>query len=177
MGIGTPGIAYQAEGAACSWGSGRPGLGIWLLVGSPVCRDAGRWGYVRLSFLKSLPNLDAMEKTPAISLLVAIVTDDVSDRALDIAHGEGISGVTMVPASGIGNPPIKTFFGLTFQSPMTILFWIADGERANRAARKLRDELRLDSPRQGLALTLPVDQLHGLRLQGPTDHQTGPGEH
>ena len=118
-----------------------------------------------------------MEKTPAISLLVAIVTDDVSDRALDIAHGEGISGVTMVPASGIGNPPIKTFFGLTFQSPMTILFWIADGERANRAARKLRDELRLDSPRQGLALTLPVDQLHGLRLQGPTDHQTGPGEH
>lgn len=87
------------------------------------------------------------------SLLIAIVTDDVSDLALSIAEREGIRGVTILPASGISQSPLKTFFGLTFQTAMTILFWIAETETANRTARKLRDELDLDSPQQGLALT------------------------
>ncbi|WP_200195508.1 hypothetical protein [Halorhodospira abdelmalekii] len=97
-----------------------------------------------------------------------------SERALDIAHNEGVVGATLVPASGISNPPIKTFFGLTFQSAMSIIFWVAEADRADRTARKLRDELGLDSPRQGLAMILPVAALYGLNLQGrgqvPGDH-------
>ncbi len=98
------------------------------------------------------------------SLLITIVTDEISDLALSIAEREGIRGVTILPASGISQSPLKTFFGLTFQTPMTILFWIAETETANRTARKLRDELDLDSPQQGLALTLAIDQLFGLGL-------------
>lgn len=101
------------------------------------------------------------------SLLIAIVTDDVSDTALDIAIREGIHGATILPASGISRSPLTTFFGLTFQSPMTILFWIAETTIANRVARVLRDELDLDSPQQGLALTLPIDQLFGLKPDSP----------
>ncbi|ANB03488.1 hypothetical protein [Ectothiorhodospira sp. BSL-9] len=115
-----------------------------------------------------------MEHTANTSLLIAIVTDDVSDKALDVADRSGISGVTMVPASGIGSPPIKTFFGLTFQSAMTLLFWIADTEVANRTALQLRNELNLDSPRQGLALTLPVDRLYGLNINQPETPPTTP---
>lgn len=100
------------------------------------------------------------------SLLIAIVTDQVSERALDIAEREGIRGSTILPASGISRSPIKTFFGLTFQTPMTLLFWIAETDTANRVASILRDELDLDSPLQGLALTLTIDQLFGLDLQG-----------
>lgn len=98
------------------------------------------------------------------SLLIAIVTDDVSELALKIAEEEGIRGATILPASGISQAPLKTFFGLTFQTAMTIVFWIAETETANRTARQLRDRLDLDSPQQGLALTLPVDQLFGLKL-------------
>ncbi len=98
------------------------------------------------------------------SLLIAIVTDEVSEAALDIAEREGIRGATILPASGISQSPLKTFFGLTFQTPMTILFWIAHTETANRTAKLLRDELNLDSPLQGLALTLTIDQLYGLNL-------------
>lgn len=100
------------------------------------------------------------------SLLIAIVTDEVSETALDIAEREGIRGSTILPASGISRAPIKTFFGLTFQAPMTLLFWIAETHTANRVARTLRDELDLDSPLQGLALTLTIDQLFGLNLHG-----------
>lgn len=98
------------------------------------------------------------------SLLITIVTDEVSDLALSIAEREGIRGVTILPASGISQSPLKTFFGLTFQTPMTILFWIAEADTANRTARQLREELDLDSPQQGLALTLTIDQLFGLDL-------------
>lgn len=98
------------------------------------------------------------------SLLIAIVTDEVSGTAVGIAEREGIRGVTMLPASGISQSPLKTFFGLTFQTPMTFLFWLAPRHTANNTARALREELNLDSPRQGLALTLTVDQLYGLQI-------------
>jgi len=98
------------------------------------------------------------------SLLIAILTDEVSDSAISIAEREGIRGATILPASGISQSPLKTFFGLTFQTAMTIVFWIAETETANRTARKLNDELDLDSPQQGLALTLTIDQLFGLKV-------------
>lgn len=100
------------------------------------------------------------------SLLIAIVTDSVSEAALDIALREGIKGATILPASGISQSPLKTFFGLTFQASMTLLFWIADCETANRVAQVLNDELDLQSPQQGLALTMPIDRLYGLDLAG-----------
>lgn len=101
------------------------------------------------------------------SLLIAIVTHEVSEIALDIAEREGIRGATILPASGISQTPLKTFFGLTFQAPMTILFWIAPTETANRTAKVLKEELTLDSPQQGLAFTLVIDQLFGLKLLAP----------
>jgi hypothetical protein len=105
-----------------------------------------------------------MESNMTTSLLIAIVTDEVSESALKIAESEGIRGVTILPASGISQSPLKTFFGLTFQTAMTILFWIAETETANRTAQKLKEQLDLDSPQQGLALTLTIDRLFGLKL-------------
>lgn len=110
------------------------------------------------------PRASTMESNMTTSLLIAIVTDEVSESALKIAEREGIRGATILPASGISQAPLRTFFGLTFQTAMTLLFWIAETEMANRAARKLRDQLDLDSPQQGLALTLTIDQLFGLKL-------------
>jgi hypothetical protein len=101
-----------------------------------------------------------------VSLLLAIVTDNVSEQALDIALREGIRGATILPASGISQSPVKTFFGLTFQASMSLLFWIADSETANRVAQALNRELDLESPQQGLALTLPIDRLYGLAIPG-----------
>lgn len=104
----------------------------------------------------------------SVSLLIAIVTDSVSERALDIAQREGIRGVTILPASGISQEPVKTFFGLSFQASMSLLFWIAPSEMANRVAQALSQELDLSSPQQGLALTLPIDRLYGLSIPGST---------
>lgn len=101
-----------------------------------------------------------------VSLLIAIVTESASEKALDIAAREGIHGATIIPASGISQRPVRTFFGLTFQASMTLLFWIAPGETANRAAQALNAELDLQSPQQGLALTLPIDRLYGLDIPG-----------
>ena len=102
------------------------------------------------------------------SLLIAILTDDVTDSALDIAEQEGIHGVTILPASGISQVPIKIFFGLTFKKSMSVLLWITETERANKTAKLFNDKLNLASPHQGLAFTLPLDQLYGLNLKSST---------
>lgn len=98
------------------------------------------------------------------SLLIAIVSEETKEAALDIAIREGIKGSTIVPASGISQTPLKVFFGLTFQASMSIIFWIAETETANRTAKILNDELKLGSPSQGLAICLKIDQLYGLKL-------------
>lgn len=97
------------------------------------------------------------------SLLVAIVTEDVSEPALNIAEREGIKGATSLSAKGLSQKPLKTFFGLTFQTPMAVHFWIAETEKVNKTAKVLNDELDLQSPNQGLALSLTIDQLFGLK--------------
>jgi len=121
-------------------------------------------GSIRQCGQNNSPFSQTIELNMTTSLLIAIVTDEVSDSAISIAEREGIHGATILPASGISQSPLKTFFGLTFQTPMTIVFWIAETETANRTARKLKDELDLDSPQQGLALTLTIDQLFGLNV-------------
>lgn len=98
------------------------------------------------------------------SLLIAILTQDISIAALDIVKREGIHGATTLPAAGLSHHSMKTFFGLTIQQPMSIHFWIAESEITNKVAKVLNDELQLDSPKQGLALTLPIDRLYGLQL-------------
>jgi uncharacterized protein YaaQ len=98
----------------------------------------------------------------AVSLLIAILTEESSDKALDIAELQGVRGATLLSAEGISRTPFTTFFGLTYQAPMKLVFWIADAEKANRLAQSLHDELKLDSPSQGMAFTMPIDKLHGL---------------
>lgn len=105
-----------------------------------------------------------LEKTKNSSLLIAIITEETKEAALDIAIREGIKGSTIIPASGISQTPLRVFFGLTFQASMSIIFWIAETETANKTAKILNNELKLYSPQQGLAMTLGIDQLYGLNL-------------
>lgn len=94
------------------------------------------------------------------------VYDICAKPAITISAQAHVKHATILPASGISQSPLKTFFGLTFQASMTLLFWIADCETANRVAQVLNDELDLQSPQQGLALTMPIDRLYGLDLAG-----------
>ncbi|HRQ55903.1 MAG TPA: hypothetical protein PLN31_00655 [Azoarcus taiwanensis] len=83
------------------------------------------------------------------SLLIAVVADELEERAAAIAREEGAMGLTIVPGRGLGFPEHVTFFGLTFRGIEKVLLWVLDSETAETVANRLNRELDLLSPFQG----------------------------
>lgn len=97
-----------------------------------------------------------------VSLLVAVVSDALEEKAIAIAREEGAYGVTILPARGIGFPEHMTFFGLTYRGLEKALVWLLDRELAERIAERLNRELDLLAPQRGLAFCVAVDQVVGI---------------
>lgn len=95
-------------------------------------------------------------------LLLAVVADELEERALAIVHEEGADGVTVVPAHGIGFPEHMTFFGLTYRGLEKVLMCVLDHDSAERIANRLNVELDLLAPFQGLAFCLRIDRAEGV---------------
>jgi len=95
-------------------------------------------------------------------LLLAIVADELEERAIEIAQGEGAHGVTVVRAKGRGFPERMTFFGLTHRGLEKALMCVLDRDTAERIATRLNLELDLLAPFQGLAFCLGIDRTEGV---------------
>jgi hypothetical protein len=98
-----------------------------------------------------------------MALLVAVVADELEERAIAIAAEEGAPGATGVPARGIGFPEHVTFFGLTYRGLETALVWVLNRASAERIADRLNRELELLAPFQGLAFCLKIDHAEGIQ--------------
>ncbi|AUN93535.1 hypothetical protein [Pseudazoarcus pumilus] len=99
-----------------------------------------------------------------IRLLIAAVADELEERAIDIARGEGALGVTVADARGLGFPEHMTFFGLTYVGREKLLLVLADADRVEHIAERMNIELGLLAPFQGLAFCMEVDHHSGLDL-------------
>ncbi|WP_018233807.1 hypothetical protein [Thioalkalivibrio thiocyanodenitrificans] len=97
-------------------------------------------------------------------LLVAVVADELEERARDILREEGAQGVTILAGRGIGFPEHMTFFGITYRGAESILACVLDGDSAERMAERLNCELELLKPFKGLAFCLAVNRSGGIDL-------------
>ena len=104
------------------------------------------------------------------SLLIAVVADALEERAAQIAREEGASGVTIVPARGIGFPEHVTFFGLTYRGLEKAMIWVLDGDTAELIAERLNRELELLAPFQGLAFCVGIDHAEGMDSEAVRRH-------
>jgi hypothetical protein len=96
------------------------------------------------------------------SLLIAVVSDELEERAVAIVRGEGGRGVTILPGRGLSFPELITFFGLTYRGLEKVLLCVLDDITAERAAERLNRELDLLQPFKGLAFCLPVGETGGI---------------
>lgn len=95
-------------------------------------------------------------------LLVAVVADELEERAEAIIREEGGQGITILPGRGLGFPEHKTFFGLTYRGLEKILLCPLDAVTAERVAGRLNQELNLLRPFQGLAFSLKLGATGGM---------------
>lgn len=113
-----------------------------------------------------------------LKMLVTIVDRDRGQIAVDILLKEGVLFHRIVLGRGTAKTEILDLLGIG-DTAKDIIFSILPGPRAHRAMHKLRNTLQFDNPGHGIAFTIPIASVAGLRtlkhLSG--DHEETGTEH
>jgi len=99
------------------------------------------------------------------SVLVAIVNEELEEKAIDVAKKAGAGGVTILHGAGIGLKEKKIFFGLTYEGRETILIFVLEKKLALKVLKALNQELNLEEEDHGIAFTVPVEHLAGINRE------------
>jgi len=96
------------------------------------------------------------------AVVVAIVADDLEEKAIDSARKAGAGGFTIVSGRGVGAEEKKTFFGLTYQGSQTLLICIVEKKLSVSIMKALTEDLDLKKNSKGVVFTLPLEHLAGI---------------
>lgn len=96
------------------------------------------------------------------SVLVAILAEEMEDKAIDIARETGAGSVTLLNARGITSDVKKTFFGLTYEGAQSVLLFVLEKKLSLQVLKALVRDLELDNNPRGIAFTVPLEHLGGI---------------
>ncbi len=96
------------------------------------------------------------------AVLVAILADDLEEKALEIAREAGAAGVTILDARGIGAQEKKTFFGLTYEGSQSVLVFVLEKKLSLVVLKSLTEKLNLRNDSKGVVFTLPLEHIAGI---------------
>ena len=96
------------------------------------------------------------------STVVAIVSEEYEDAAIDIAKANGAGGVTILKGRGLGLGDKTTFFGLSYERSETVLLFVMEKRSALNVIKAITQELKLDGSGDGLVFSLPIEHLSGI---------------
>lgn len=98
------------------------------------------------------------------SVLVAILADDLEDKAIDVAKASGAGGVTILDARGIGAQEKKTFFGLTYEGSQSVLIFVLEKKLSLTVMKNITRELELKTNSRGVLFTIPLEHIAGIDI-------------
>ena len=99
------------------------------------------------------------------SLVIAIVETTIEDKAIHIAKANGAGGVTQMKGTGIGLNEKKTFFGLTYERPESVLLFLLEKKTSLKVMKALKNDLDLENTGKGLVMTMPIEHLAGIPMK------------
>lgn len=95
-------------------------------------------------------------------LIMCIVNNGFSDSVMDAARKAGARGGTKINARGTANPDAEATFGITIHPEKELVLIIADEDIRDGILHAIYQKVGLNSPAQGIAFSLPVDETVGL---------------
>jgi hypothetical protein len=98
------------------------------------------------------------------SVLVAILAEEMEDRAVDIAKDAGAGALTVFNARGLTAQTQKTFFGLTYEGAQSVLVAVLEKRLSLQVLKALNRGLNLEQDERGIVFTLPLEHLAGINL-------------
>lgn len=96
------------------------------------------------------------------AVLIAMVADELEDKAIDVAKRAGAGGVTIMDARGIGGDARKTFFGLTYEGSQSVLLFVLERKLSLTVMKALSTELELAKHSKGVVFTIPLEHIAGI---------------
>lgn len=99
------------------------------------------------------------------SVLVAILADELEDKAIDVARNAGAEGVTILNGRGIGAQEKKSFFGLTYEGSQSVLIFVLERKLSLHVMKQLVKALDLRRDSKGVVFTLPLEHLAGIDMR------------
>ncbi|MFU8832275.1 MAG: transcriptional regulator, partial [Wenzhouxiangella sp.] len=79
------------------------------------------------------------------SVLIAILAEEMEDKAIDVARQAGAGAVTLMNARGITGDEKKTFFGLTYEGAQSVLMFVLEKKLSVKVLKSLTRELDLEN--------------------------------
>ena len=98
-------------------------------------------------------------------LIVSTVKPDYTDDVVDAAKAAGATGVTIIPARGVGVHEAKTFFGLALEARTDVILFLLTEVSVDPVLEAISRAGEFQKPGTGIAFVIPVDRAIGLDSQ------------
>ena len=95
-------------------------------------------------------------------VIFCIVNAGYSEEVMEAARGLGCKGGTVIKARGTANPESEKLFNIPIQPEKEIVMMVVKSSIKNDILHALYQAVGLKTPGQGIAFSLPVDQVVGL---------------
>lgn len=98
--------------------------------------------------------------------LIAIVSEELEEQAVQIAKKAGAGGVTIIKGHAMGLREKKIFFGLTLEDNVSLLFFILPRKLTMSIYKALKKDLKLEDTTEsgGVVMTLPISHIAGINI-------------
>ena len=99
--------------------------------------------------------------------IFCIVNSGFSEAVMDAAKKLGARGGTVIRARGTANSEAEKLFGITVQPEKEVVMILVPTKIKNDILHALYKEVGLQTPGQGIAFSMPVDNVVGLSSEEP----------
>ncbi len=104
-------------------------------------------------------------------VIFCIVSAGFSESVMDAAKEFGARGGTVIRARGTANAEAEKLFGIAIQPEKEIVMILVPAEIKNDILHALYRAVGLKTPGQGIAFSMPVDEVVGLSTGAPEVEQ------
>ncbi len=109
-------------------------------------------------------------------LILCIVNTGFSDTVMDAAKEAGARGGTVLHARGTANKEAEAFFHISIQPDKEIVMILVPAEIKDAVLHAIYQYAGLKAEGQGIAFSVPVDQVVGLSAGKPVIDTSSVGE-
>ena len=95
-------------------------------------------------------------------LIICIVNTGFSEIAMDAARKHGARGGTIINGRGTATKEAEKIFNITIQPEKEIIIILVNTNIKDKNLKGLYDEVGVNTAAQGIAFTLPVEDVVGI---------------